>query len=380
MPDAPIPLTLPRVTGRERELVETVLRSGHWAGDGPMTRRACELLAAHTAGAPTLLTTSCTHALELAALLLDLGPGDEVIVPSFTFVSTASAFALRGARLVFVDIRPDTLCLDERLVEAALSPRTRAIVPVHYAGVPCAIDELCALASSCGATIIEDNAHGLFGRWRGRPLGSFGRMSALSFHQSKNISCGEGGALVLNDPGLVERAEILHEKGTDRARFFRGEVDKYTWRDLGSSYLPSELLAAVLVAQLEAAAEIQAARLRLWTRYAEALRPWAEARGVVLPTVPEGGEHPAHLFYVRMPDLAQRTALLAHLRARGIGATFHYQPLHQTDIARRLADAIGPLPVTEHVADTLVRIPLYPELSDHDQARVIDAVVSFALV
>jgi dTDP-4-amino-4,6-dideoxygalactose transaminase len=375
--DPDIPFSRPHVTGRESELVAEVLRSRQWSGDGEMTRRATRLLAARTGAGTALLTTSCTHALELAALLLDLGPDDEVIVPAFTFVTTASAFALRGAKIVFVDIRPDTLGLDERLVPAAVTSRTRAIVPVHYAGVACAMEAISEIAAAAGASVVEDNAHGLFGTWRGRPLGSLGRLATQSFHDTKNITCGEGGALIVNDPALVERAEIIREKGTNRARFFRGEIDKYTWVDLGSSYLPSELLAAVLVAQLEAADTIQLRRQRIWAGYATGLASWAERHGVTLPTVPGDCMHPAHLFYLRMPDLGRRIALLAHLRARGIHAVFHYQPLHLSELARRWGGRPGDHPVTEHVAETLIRLPLFPDLDDREQARIVDAVTSF---
>jgi len=373
-----IPFNRTHVTGTEVELLTAALRSGQWAGDGEYTHRASRLIERVMGSGRAMLTTSCTHALELAALLLDIAPGDEVIVPSFTFVTTASAFALRGAKLVFADIRPDTLCMDEREVERRLTKRTRAIVPVHYAGVACEMDRLGELAASVGASIVEDNAHGLFGAWRGRPLGSFGRLSALSFHNTKNISCGEGGALIINDPSLVSRAEIIREKGTNRARFYRGEVDKYTWVELGSSYLPSELVAAVLVAQLEGAAQIQAARHRSWAGYAAGLADWARRHDVTLPYIPAGCEHPAHLFHLVTRTAEHRTSLLAHLRARGILAVFHYVPLHLSEHGNRYGFAPGDLPVTERIADTLIRLPLYVDLTDDDRARVIDAVTSWS--
>jgi dTDP-4-amino-4,6-dideoxygalactose transaminase len=370
----PIPLHRPYLTGREAELLAEATRSRKWSGDGPMTARASRLLEAATGSHRAFLTTSCTDALELAALLFEVAPGDEVIVPAFTFVSTANAFALRGARPVFVDIRPDTLNLDERLLAAAITPRTRAIVVVHYGGVACEMDAIAEVK----LPIVEDTAHGLFGSYRGRPLGSIGTVGALSFHETKNITCGEGGALLVNDPALVARAEILREKGTNRGRFFRGEVDTYTWVDLGSSFLPSDLLAAFLVAQLEAAREIQAARHRAWATYAAELAPWAAHHGIALPAVPPHCTHPAHNFYLLLPDLARRTALLAHLAARNVRAAFHYQPLHLSDFARRWGGKPGDLPVTERVADTLVRLPLYPDLDEPRQRRVIDAVTSFA--
>ncbi|MDB4959681.1 MAG: TDP-4-keto-6-deoxy-D-glucose transaminase [Myxococcales bacterium] len=375
--DPDIPFSRPRLTGREPELVAEVLRSPRWSGDGEMTRRAARLLERSLGGGRALLTSSCTDALEMAALLLDLGPGDEVVVPAFTFVTTASAFALRGVKLVFVDIRPDTLCLDERQLARAVTKRTRAIVPVHYAGVACAMNEITEIAAPVGASVVEDNAHGLFATWRGRPLGSLGRLATQSFHDTKNITCGEGGALIVNDPTLVERAEVVRDKGTNRARFFRGEVDKYTWVALGSSFLPSELTAAVLVAQLEAAEQIQSARQRVWATYATGLASWAERHGVTLPIIPSDCVHPAHMFYLVMPDLERRTAMLAHLRTRRIHAVFHYQPLHLSELARQWGGRPGDLPVTERIADTLIRLPLYPDLEHGDQARVLDAVTSF---
>ena len=372
-----IPFNRSPLAGREIELVGEVLRSRHWCGDGEMTKRASQLLQTIVGGGKVLLTTSCTHALEMAALLLNLKAGDEVIVPAFTFVTTASAFAMHGARPVFVDVRPDTLCMDETKLAAAITPRTRAIVPVHYAGVACAMDAILEIAASVGASVVEDNAHGLFGTWRGRPLGSFGRLATQSFHETKNISCGEGGALVINDPTLVARAEILREKGTNRAQFYRGEIDKYTWVDLGSSYLPSELLAAVLVGQLEVSAAIQRERQRVWSAYAAGLASWAATHGVAQPTVPADCMQPAHMFYLLLPDLERRSAFIAHLRAHNIYSVFHYQPLHLSTYALRWGGRPGDLPVTERVADTLVRLPLYPELDEADLARIIDAITSF---
>ena len=372
-----IPFNRPFLAGGEVAALQAALASRRWSGDGEGTRRASRLLEAATGARRALLTTSCTHALEMAALLLDIGPGDQVIVPTFTFVSTANAFALRGAEIVFVDSRPDTLNLDEQQVAAKITRRTRAIVPVHYGGVACAMDVLTELAAGCGASLVEDNAHGLFGRWRGKALGSLGRLATQSFHETKNVTCGEGGALLINDPELIDRAEIMREKGTNRSRFFRGEVDKYTWVDLGSSWLPSDLLAAFLAAQLEAAPAIQAARQRVWSTYARELAPWAERHGVVLPTVPDGCEQPAHLFYLRVRSLEQRTALLAHLKERGVGATFHYLPLHLSEYGARWGGRAGDCPVAELAADTLVRLPLYPELDGSDLARVVDAVLAF---
>jgi dTDP-4-amino-4,6-dideoxygalactose transaminase len=362
------------VTGREIEYVTRAITDGPIHGDGPFTRGCHEWLERLTGSPRALLTTSCTHALEMAALLLDLQPGDEVIVPPFTFVSTVNAIVLRGARPVFVDVRPDTLNIDEAKIEAAITPRTRAIVLVHYAGVACEMDAIMALASRHGLGVVEDNAHGLFGRYKGRQLGTFGTFATLSFHDTKNISCGEGGALMINDPRHVDRAEIVREKGTNRTRFYRGQVDKYTWCDIGSSYLPSDILAAYLLAQLESHAEIQARRHAIWSRYAEALAPWAAQSGARLPVVPDGCEHPAHIFYLLLPSLQARAALLAHLRTRLVLAVFHYQPLHLSDMGRRFGGREGQHPVTEDVSDRLVRLPIFFQLTDDEQARVIDAV------
>ncbi len=362
------------ITGREIEYVTRAIGEGPIHGDGPFTRACHEWLERLTGSPKALLTTSCTHALEMAALLLDLQPDDEVIVPPFTFVSTVNAIALRGARPVFVDIRPDTLNLDEARVEAAITPRTRAIVLVHYAGVACEMDTIMAIAARHGLAVIEDNAHGLFGRYKGRQLGTFGSLATLSFHDTKNISCGEGGALMINDTRYVERAEVIREKGTNRTRFYRGQVDKYTWCDLGSSYLPSDILAAYLLAQLESHAAIQQRRHAIWSRYAEALAPWAAQSGARLPIVADGCEHPAHIFYLLMPSLEARTALLAHLRTRLILAVFHYQPLHLSEMGRKLGGREGQCPVTEDASDRLVRLPIFFQLTDDEQTRVIDAV------
>lgn len=348
----------------------------HLSGDGMFSRRCHTALESITGARKALLTTSCTHALEMAALLLDITPGDDVIVPSFTFVSTANAFVLRGAVPVFADIRPDTLNLDERTLEGLITPRTRAIVVVHYAGVACEMDPILEIAGRHGIAVVEDNAHGLFGRYRGRPLGSFGALSTLSFHETKNISCGEGGALLVNDASLVARAEIIREKGTDRAAFFRGTTDKYTWVDIGSSYLPSDILAAFLWAQLDAADQIQQRRHSIWRRYAEQLASWASAHGVTLPHVPAHCEHPAHMFYMLMPSLADRDGLIGHLRERGVTSVFHYVPLHASPMGRRWA-VPGSYPVTERVSSCLVRLPLYAELDEDIQDGVIEAVLAY---
>ena len=377
MSEEPIPFNRPCLTGRERDYMTEALARGHISGDGEFTRR-CRALLEQRLGAPSvLLTTSCTHALELSALLLDLRPGDEVIVPSFTFVSTVNAFVLHGARPVFADIRSDTLGLDETRLPGLLTARTRAIVPVHYAGVGCEMDAILGLASSRGISVIEDNAHGLFGRYKGRPLGTFGQLATQSFHETKNVTCGEGGALVINDPQLVERAEILREKGTNRSRFFRGQVDKYTWVDVGSSYLPSDLLAAFLLAQLESYETILDQRRRVWEGYARLLAPVAERHGIGIPVIPDHCEQTYHMYYVLLRDLQTRQALIAHLKARGILAVFHYPPLHLSDMGRSFGGRPGDCPVTEDISDRLLRLPFYNELTPDQQCRIVEGIMDF---
>jgi dTDP-4-amino-4,6-dideoxygalactose transaminase len=367
----PIWFNRPTQVGREVEYMREAMALGTIAGDGPFTKRCHVLLEQITGATKALLTTSCSHALEMAALLLDVQPGDEVICPAFTFVSTINAFALRGARPVFVDVRADTLNLDERLLEAAITPRTKVILVVHYAGVACEMDAVMAIADRHGIAVVEDNAHGLFGRYQGRPLGTFGALATLSFHETKNVSCGEGGALLINDARFVQRAEIIREKGTNRSRFFRGEVDRYTWVDIGSSYLPSDMLAAYLLAQLEARDQIQRRRHAIWQRYADSLAETGGGAGLGLPVVPAACEHPAHLFYLLMPSLETRTAFIQAMRARDILVVFHYQPLHLSEAGRRLGGREGQCPVTEDIADRLVRLPLYFALTDAEQSRVI---------
>jgi len=374
-----IPFNRPSFVGHERRYMDEALALGHVSGDGEFTRRCHELLRAELGVRSALLTTSCTHALEMSALLLDLKPDDEVIVPSFTFVSTANAFALRGARPVFADIRPDTLNLDERELERHIGPRTRAIVPVHYAGVGCAMDAITAIAARRGVAVVEDNAHGLFGKRSGRPLGSQGAMATLSFHETKNFSCGEGGALLINDERYIARAEIIREKGTNRKRFFRGEVDKYTWVDIGSSYLPSDLLAAYLFGQLEQKDAVLAARRRIFERYRDGLAQWAERVGARLPTVPVDCEPSYHMFYVLLPTPEARAVLIASLKARDILAVFHYQPLHLSAMGLRWGGRPGDCPVSESVSERLARLPFYTSLTEADQDRVIDAVINAPL-
>ena len=372
-----IPFNRAGLAGNELRYLAEAVENGHIAGDGEFTRKCNELFEQELGVARALLTTSCTHALEMAALLLDIQPGDEVILPSFTFVSTANAFVLRGAKPVFIDIRQDTLNVDERQLERLISPRTRAIVPVHYAGVGCEMDAILDVASKHSIAVVEDNAHGLFGKYRSKYLGTFGCMAAQSFHETKNFTSGEGGALLINDARFIARAEIIREKGTNRSQFHRGHVDKYTWVDVGSSYLPSDLLAAFLYAQLEAREQIQSRRQRIWQRYRERLQAWAEKKSVQLPFVPDHCEQPYHMFYLVMPTAKSRDALIAHLGARQILAVFHYLPLHLSPMGKRLGGKPGDCPATESISERLLRLPFYNGLSATDQGEVIEAVLEF---
>jgi dTDP-4-amino-4,6-dideoxygalactose transaminase len=372
-----IPFNRPTLTGNELRYIAEVVESGHISGDGEFTQRCSALLEREIGAARVLLTTSCSHALEMSAMLLNVEPGDEVIVPSFAFVTTVSSFVLRGARPVFVDVRPDTLNLDETRIRERISDRTKAIVALHYAGVACEMDEILAIGREARVPVVEDNAHGLFGAYRDEPLGSLGCLATQSFHETKNFSCGEGGALVINDAKLIERAEILREKGTNRARFSRGQVDKYTWVDLGSSYLPSEVLSAFLYAQIEQREQIQAKRGFIWNRYAEALADWAAEHGVTLPKVPAHCRQPYHMFYCLLPSLEIREELIAHLRERSILAVFHYLPLHLSEMGQRLGGRAGDCPVTEDVSERLLRLPLYNDMTDDELAQVIEGVLAF---
>jgi dTDP-4-amino-4,6-dideoxygalactose transaminase len=367
----------PELTGNEFRYIQQAIENRHISGDGEFTRKCHVLLEAQLGVPKVLLTTSCTHALEMAALLIEISPGDEVILPSFTFVSTANAFVLRGARPVFCDVRPDTLNLDERQLDSLITPRTRAIVAVHYAGVGCEMDAILAASQAHSVPVVEDNAHGLFGKYKGQNLGAFGTLATQSFHETKNITCGEGGALLINDPEYIERAEILREKGTNRSRFFRGQIDKYTWVDLGSSYLPSDILAAFLYAQLEMRQNIQTRRQRIWQYYFNALQNWAASNPVQLPNVPAHCEQAYHMFYLLMPDLENRQAMIAHLKQQGILSVFHYLPLHLSDMGRRFGGKPGDCPVTERVSDQLLRLPFYNTLSQAEQDQVIDAILSY---
>jgi dTDP-4-amino-4,6-dideoxygalactose transaminase len=372
-----IPFNRPFFSGREFELIQEAIANWQLSGDGAFTKK-CHALLEKELGVPkALLTTSCTHALEMAALLLDIKPGDEVIVPSFTFPSTANAFVLRGARPVFIDIRPDTLNLDETKLESLISPCTKAIVAVHYGGVGCEMDSILQVAGRNGIPVVEDNAHGLFGRYKGNYLGTLGCLATQSFHETKNFTSGEGGALLINDPRYIERAEIVREKGTNRSRFFRGEVDKYTWVDIGSSYLPSDILAAFLYAQLKAREIIQSKRERIWNYYQEHLRDWAVDCGVRLPSVPSHCEQPFHMFYLLLPSLESRQALISYLNTLEINSVFHYLPLHLSSMGRRLGGKNGDCPITEEISDRLLRLPFYNDLTEADQARVLCGLREF---
>jgi dTDP-4-amino-4,6-dideoxygalactose transaminase len=372
-----VPFNRPTTAAKQAQYVAEALQNGRISGDGPFTT-ACQQALEELLGAKrVLLTTSCTHALELAALLLDIGPGDEVIVPSFTFVSTANAFAIRGARPVFADVLRDTFTLDPDHVRSLIGPRTRAVVPVHYAGVACEMDELAELASEHGASLVEDNAHGLVATYKGRLLGTLGRLGTLSFHDTKNFTCGEGGAIVINDPSLIERAEVIREKGTDRSRFFRGQVDKYTWVDFGSSYLPSDILAAVLLAQLEECSRIQVAREQTWNYYRQELAGWAEELDICLPVVPAHTAQAFHMFFLVLPDEPTRAAFIAHLAERGVLSVFHYLPLHISAMGQRFGGRVGDCPVSEWVSERLVRLPMFTDITPEQRGHVIRSVLSF---
>jgi dTDP-4-amino-4,6-dideoxygalactose transaminase len=372
-----IPFNRPQPVGRELAYINAAIGSGHIGGIGEFTARCQDWLEQELGVKKALLTTSCTAALEMAALLLDMRPGDEVIVPSFTFPSTANAFALRGAKPVFADIRPDTLNINETQIERHITARTKAIVLMHYAGVGCEMEAIVDLARDRSIAVIEDNAHGLFGKYKGRHLGTFGCMSAQSFHETKNFTCGEGGGLLINDEQFIGRAEIIREKGTNRARFYRGEVDKYTWVDLGSSYAPSEILAAFLMAQLDARAKIQGERERIWKYYAGHLREWARRYEVQLPTAPAHLEHPYHMFFILLKTGEQRTRLIAHLEKAGVQSAFHYVPLHLSKMGRAFGGKEGECPVSESVSERLLRLPFYNDLTNPELEQVVAAVEKF---
>lgn len=372
-----IPFNKPCLVGNELDYVRQAVVNGHASGDGPFTDRSQKLMQDRFAARRVLLTTSCTAALEMGALLCDLEPGDEVIMPSFTFVSTANAIALRGARPVFVDVRPDTLNIDERLIEAAVTPRTRAIFPVHYAGVACEMDEIMAIAQRHDLVVVEDAAQGVFARYKDSWLGTIGHMGCYSFHETKNFSCGEGGALVVNAPQFEQRAEILRQKGTNRSQFLRGQVDKYTWVDIGSSYVPSDMLAAFLLGQLEHLETITAKRRQIYQRYEALLTPLGERGLLRLPIIPQHCVSNYHMFYVLAADLAQRDALISHLKARGVLAVFHYVPLHSAPHGRALDTNRHELPVTDATSASLLRLPMYYDLTEADIVEVARAIYDF---
>jgi dTDP-4-amino-4,6-dideoxygalactose transaminase len=374
-----IPFNKPFIVGKELFYIAQAVTLGNIGGDGHFTRACSRLLEERFAIRKVLMTPSCTAALEMAAMLCDLGPGDEVILPSFTFVSTANAVVRLGARPVFVDVRPDTLNIDEAAVERAVTPRTRAIFPVHYAGVGCDMGRIMAVGRRHGLAVVEDAAQGVNASWGGRALGSIGNLGTYSFHETKNYICGEGGALCINDPALIERADIIRDKGTNRKQFLRGQVDKYTWVDVGSSYVPSEICSAFLFAQLEMLDAISERRRRIYGRYQEWLAPLTEAGLLRLPHVPDECDSNYHLFYVLLPDQQTRDALMAHLRENGILAVFHYVPLHSSPMGRTFGYEEGQLPVTESVSGRLLRLPLYHDLTEADQRRVADEVTSFLL-
>ena len=375
--NTPIPFNRPFIVGKELYYISQAVMGGHLAGDGRFTRLCHQWMETKFGARKILLTHSCTAAIEICALLCDLEPGDEVIMPSFTFVSTANAFALRGARIRFVDIRPDTLNLDERLIEAAITGRTRAIVAVHYAGVACEMDAIMEIAARHSLLVIEDAAQGVNATYKGRYLGTIGHLGAYSFHETKNFISGEGGALAVNDPRFIERAEIIREKGTDRAKFFRGEVDKYTWVDLGSSYLPSEIIAAFLYAQLEEADLITRKRRAIFDRYHQAFAPLRE-RGVVRTlSCPDHCHHNSHMFYLILPSQAIRDGLIQHLKSKNIHSVFHYIPLHTSPMGRRMGYSEGDLPLTEDLSPRLLRLPCYFDLTESDQQRVVDETCRF---
>ena len=374
-----IPFNRVDVQGNELEYLQRAIENGHISGDGEFTR-SCNSLFEEILGVKrSLLTTSCTHALEMAALLLDLKPCDEVIVPSFTFVTTVNAFVLHGAKPVFIDIRSDTLNMNENQLEQLITSKIKVIVPVHYAGVGCEMDKIMTIANNHGIPVIEDNAHGLFGKYKGEYLGTFGTFAAQSFHETKNFSCGEGGALLINDPKYIDRAEIIREKGTNRSRFFRGQVDKYTWVDIGSSYLPADILAAFLFAQLELHEGIQSKRRKIWNFYYESLKGWANANGIGLPIVPDHCEHPYHMFYLLMPSIEKRTFLIHHLKANDILAVFHYLPLHLSEMGKRLGGKKGDCPVTEAVSDRLLRLPFYNNMTQDEQSYIVEIIRKWQL-
>ena len=372
-----IPFNIPPYVGKEEEYIKEAIASKKICGDGAFTKKCNAFLEEYTGTTKALLTTSCTHATEMAAILADIQPGDEVIMPSYTFVSTADAFVLRGAKAVFVDIRPDTMNIDENLIEDAITEKTKAIVPVHYAGVACEMDKIMEIAKRHNLLVIEDAAQGVDSKYKGKSLGTMGDYGCFSFHETKNLSMGEGGALLIRDQKNVERAEIVREKGTNRAKFFRGQIDKYTWVDAGSSYLPSELNAAYLYAQLENIHEIQNNRMNSWNYYYELLSPLEQQGKIELPVIPEGCEHNAHMFYIKAKDLEERTALSAFLKENDITASFHYIPLHSAPAGEKFGRFHGEDVYTTKESERLLRMPMYYGLKKEEIEYVCDKVKAF---
>lgn len=372
-----IKFNIPPFTGRELENIEKAVNSEKICGDGEFTKQCNEWIERKTGTSKALLTTSCTHALEMAALLCDIKPGDEVIMPSYTFVSTADAFVLRGARIIFVDIRPDTMNINEALIEDAITDCTKAIVPVHYAGISCEMDTIMDIANRHNLKVVEDAAQGVYSYYKGKALGSIGDFGCYSFHETKNYSMGEGGALLISDAGLVEQAEIIREKGTNRSKFFRGEIDKYTWVNKGSSYLPSELNAAYLYAQLEEADKINQSRLNTWEFYFRELTPLYEKGRISLPFVPKECQHNAHMFYIKCADLTERTRLINYLKEHDILSVFHYVPLHTAPAGRRFGCFHGEDRYTTKESERIIRLPLYYGIKDEDREKVVRVVRKF---
>jgi len=370
-----IPFNKPHMTGRELLYIEQAHSNGHLAGDGMFTKKCHAWLEMHTGSHKALLTHSCTASLDMAAMLADIAPGDEVIMPSYTFVSTANAFVLRGGIPVFVDIRPDTLNMDEIQIEAAITPRTKAIVPVHYAGVACEMDSIMNIAQRHKLLVIEDAAQAVMSEYKGKPLGTIGQLGAYSFHETKNIISGEGGALLVNDDRLTERAEIIREKGTNRSQFFRGQIDKYTWVDIGSSYLPGEVIAAFLWAQMEEAQSITRKRLEIWHRYHEALAPLESAGKLRRPIIPDDCQHNAHMYYILLESLEKRTEVIAKLKEHGVNAVFHYVPLHSSQAGKKYGRTSGELRHTDDLSDRLLRLPLWVDIEDA-QNKVITELIA----
>ena len=375
MKQKPIPFNRVDIQGNELKYVQQAIGNGHISGDGTFTHKCNSLLEKELGVKKSLLTTSCTHALEMSAILLDIKPDDEVIVPSFTFVSTVNAFVLRGAKPVFIDIRSDTLNMDESQLEKLISEKTKAIVLVHYAGVSCDMDIIMNIANKYDIPVVEDNAHGLFGKYKDRYLGTFGTFATQSFHETKNFSCGEGGALLINDENYIERAEIIREKGTNRTKYFRGEVDKYTWVDIGSSYLISDILAAFLYAQLEQQDKIQAKRNKIWGTYYDGLKNWAKENNVRLPFIPQYCEQTYHMFYLLFDSEKLRNRFLTYMQGNGITAIFHYIPLHSSDMGKKFGDFN--CPISNSVSERIVRLPFYRGLDEKNQEKIINKVQSF---